>query len=236
LTLARYGTRTAGFALLYLLALFVGHAIDGALWPAAAVGAIWLVAQGDHGPRRFDALTMLVISALVPATDGLLEGVAQAAPQVVPAVLFAWLLDRWLPGYWQGLGDRFFGGPLATLGRLAAAAAVAAAAGAVLQGVTVASGFSPVSAGFAFFRDLSAVLLATLAVRSLKMRYAKREPVGDTDFREMLRHKLEEVYAPPPDDSPAPERRPAGAGTPRRSRRRPGGEGPDGRPHLTIVK
>jgi hypothetical protein len=45
LRFSRYGVRITGFALLYLLALVAGDATGGVAWPAAAVGAIWLVAQ-----------------------------------------------------------------------------------------------------------------------------------------------------------------------------------------------
>ncbi|XVU21573.1 hypothetical protein ACQPZJ_30410 [Actinoplanes sp. CA-054009] len=197
MSLARYGARSAGFALLYLLSLLAGHALDGALWPAAAVGAVWLVAQGAHGPRRFDALAMLVLAALVPRTTDLLEGVTQALPQVIPAVLFAWLLDRWLPLYWHGVkGD---------LARLAGASAVAAVSGAVLQGVLFAADFSLGAAGWAVVRDLLAVSVAVVVVREIKLRYVPKPRAGreapDENPRETLRHRLDEVFsepAPPP--------------------------------------
>ena len=97
MSFSRFFARTAGFALVYLLALVVGSATGGIVWPAAAVGAIWLVAQAGHGPRRYGVLAMMVLSALVPSTGDLLTGLTQAVPQVVPAVLFAWLVQRW-PG------------------------------------------------------------------------------------------------------------------------------------------
>ncbi|WP_433364016.1 hypothetical protein ACQPZX_33220 [Actinoplanes sp. CA-142083] len=175
MSLSRYGARTAGFALLYLLALVAGDATDGVVWPAAAVGAIWLVAQAGLGPRRFDMLAMMVLSALVPMTDDLLAGLSQAVPQVVPAVLFAWLLERWLPGYWRGHGDRFRRRET-TLARLAGAAASAAAAGAILQSVALIADFDPAEAGYALVRDTVTVLAAVLLARLTKQRIFKNRP------------------------------------------------------------
>ncbi|MFF5078588.1 hypothetical protein ACFY36_16175 [Actinoplanes sp. NPDC000266] len=201
MSLARYGARSAGFALLYLLALLAGHALDGALWPAAAVGAVWLVAQGAYGPRRFDALAMLVVAALVPDTDNLLEAATQAIPQVVPAVLFAWLLDRWLPLYWHGVkGDP---------ARLAGASAIAAMAGAVLQSVLFASDFTLGTAGWAVVRDFLAVAVTVVVIREIKLRYAPKpreiREVPAENPRETLRHRLDEVFKEEP--KPGPRKR-----------------------------
>ncbi|XVV08774.1 hypothetical protein ACQP2X_28450 [Actinoplanes sp. CA-131856] len=197
MSLARYGARSAGFALLYLLALFAGDALDGALWPAAAVGAVWLVAQGAHGPRRFDAMAMLVLAALVPDTDDLLSGVIQAIPQVIPAVLFAWLLDRWLPLYWHGVkGD---------LARLAGASGIAAVAGAVLQSVLFASDFTLGTAGWAVVRDFLAVAVTVVVIREIKLRYAPEPRQTSENPREMLRHRLDEVFEE--EAKPAPRKR-----------------------------
>ncbi|GAA0480922.1 hypothetical protein Ade02nite_56070 [Paractinoplanes deccanensis] len=235
MSIARYGARSAGFALLYLLALVAGQALDGALWPAAAVGAVWLVAQGAHGPRRFDALVMMVLAALVPDTDALLAGVTQALPQVLPAVLFAWLLDRWLPLYWQGLGERFYGAWPA-LGRLAGAAAVAGLSGAVLRSVLFPADFAAGEAVWAVLRDTLSVAVTILVVRAINQRYGTRAPEprtaapSEVNYREELRHRLDEVFAESP-GARAESPRPA-AGRRRRKR----GDGPDGRPHLTIVK
>ncbi|MFG1994991.1 hypothetical protein ACGFJ7_33955 [Actinoplanes sp. NPDC048988] len=195
MSLARYGARSAGFALLYLLALYAGHALDGALWPAAAVGAVWLVAQGAHGPRRFDALVMLVLAALVPSTGTLLDGVTQAIPQVVPAVLFAWLLDRWLPLYWHGVqGD---------LSRLVGASAVAAVAGAVLQGVMFPADFTFGTAGWAVVRDFLTVAVTVVVAKGLLKKEPRQKP-GE-NYRETLRHRLDEVFHE--DEKPAPRKR-----------------------------
>jgi hypothetical protein len=174
--LSRYGARAAGFALLYLLALVAGSATGEVVWPAAAVGAVWLVAQAGHGPRRFDILAMVVLSALVPMTDDLLAGIAQAVPQVLPAALFAWLLYRWLPGYWRGHGDRFRRRER-TIARLAAASALAAAAGAVLQSVALIADFDAAAAGYAFARDTVTVVAVVSVTRFIKQRSGKQPSV-----------------------------------------------------------
>ncbi|GAA2624094.1 hypothetical protein Adu01nite_70030 [Paractinoplanes durhamensis] len=154
--MSRYVARTAGFALIYLLALFAGSATDGIVWPAAAVGAIWLVAQAGHGPLRYSVLPMMVLSALVPSTGDLLAGLTQAVPQVVPAVLFAWLVQRW-----QG-GNR--------TAVVAGAAATAAFAGVVLQGAIAAADFEWAAAGYALARDTVTVFVAVLLIRSITSR------------------------------------------------------------------
>lgn len=169
MSLPRYAARTAGFALLYLLATVAGMQTPSAggvhlLWPAAAVGAIWLVAQSRFGRRGLDVVALSTAAALIPATEHTLIGTfALAAVQAVPAVLFAWLLARWLPGYWLGHGDRFRR-TAPTITRLAAAAGTAAAAGAVLHSL---GDFSPAGAGFLLVRDGTTVLLAVLATRAL---------------------------------------------------------------------
>lgn len=174
MSFSRYGVRITGFALLYLLALVAGTATGGVVWPAAAVGAIWLVAQAGYR-RRFDVLAMVVLSALAPTTDDLLAGLAQAVPQVVPAVLFAWLLDRWLPGYWRGHGDRFRRRET-TLARLAGTAAVASVAGAALEGVALTTDFGFADAGYALVRDTVTVLAAVLLTGFLTQRFGKQPP------------------------------------------------------------
>jgi hypothetical protein len=156
LSFSRYLARTAGFALVYLLALFVGSATGGIVWPAAAVGAVWLVAQAGRGPGRYDVLAMAVLSALAPPTDDLLAGLTQAVPQVVPAVLFAELVRRR-----QGRNRTAV---------VAAAAVTAAAAGVVLHGVVAAAGFDWGLAGYALVRDTVTVLAAVLLIRHFTTR------------------------------------------------------------------
>jgi hypothetical protein len=161
----RYALRSAAFAAAYLAAFLAAAATP--FWPLAPLvaGAIWLAAQTGSGRRRFDVI-MLATTAAVAATlegAGLLMSLTVAVWAVVPALVFATLLERWLPGYWRGHGDRFRR-PRAALGPLAGAAALTAAAGAVLTGV-IDTGSDPVTAMFALARDTAALFLATLTVR-----------------------------------------------------------------------
>ena len=190
MSLSRYSLRTAGFAALYLVATVAGLATVGSaggvrlLWPAAVVAAVWLVAQARWGRRNIDVIALTVVAVLAPGNgngngngNDLLYTFVQAVPQVVPAVIFAWLFDRWLPGYWLGHGDRFRRvGP--SLARLAAAAVLAALAGAVLHKVINADLTFP-EAGYVMVRDATAVLLTVLAARGVR-RLGRRpeEPTG----------------------------------------------------------
>jgi hypothetical protein len=179
MSMVRYALRTAGFAALYLLATMAGLATPGSnsgvrlFWPAAVVGALWLVAQARFGRRNLDVIALAVVAVLAPGSgDGLLHSFVQAVPQVVPALLFAWLFDRWLPGYWLGHGDRFRRlGP--TLTRLTAAAAVAAGSGAVLYKV-VDTGLGFGEAGYVLVRDFSALMLAVLIARAVRQVAGRR--------------------------------------------------------------
>ncbi|MBL7257575.1 hypothetical protein [Paractinoplanes lichenicola] len=179
MSLTRYALRTAGFGALYLLATAAGLATasTGAgvrvVWPAAVAGALWLVAQGRYGRRNLDVIALSVLAVLAPGHGGgLLNDFVQAVPQVVPALVFAWLFDRWLPGYWLGHGDRFRRhGP--ALGRLAGAAGVAAGAGAVLYKV-VDTGLGFGEAGYVLVRDFSAVVLAVLIARGVRRAWGRR--------------------------------------------------------------
>ncbi|MGK5682822.1 hypothetical protein [Actinoplanes sp. URMC 104] len=183
----RYALRTAGFAASYLLATVAGlhTAESGAgvrlLWPAAVIGALWLVAQARSGRRNLDVIALSVTAVLAPggSTDPL-TAFAHAVPQVVPALLFAWLFDRWLPGYWLGHGDRFRR-PGPTLARLAAAATLAAISGAVLSQV-VDPGLSAGEAGYLVVRDTTAVLLAVLATRGVR-HLRRRRPAARLEPR-----------------------------------------------------
>jgi hypothetical protein len=94
-------------------------------------------------------------------------------PQVLPAVLFAVVLDRWAPGYWLGHGDRFRR-PGRTPARVAAAAATAGLTGVVLHSVVLTTGLSAPDAGYLLLRDTTAVLLVTLVARAVRQRLTGR--------------------------------------------------------------
>ncbi len=180
MTLSRYALRTAAFAALYLPATLAGEATGDVplFWPAAPVAVVWLLAQARYGRRRFDVIALTTVAAAVAVLNhSFLAALAVAAAQVLPALLFAWLLDRRLPGYWLGHGDRFRHLPT-TLTRLAVTAATAGAGGAVLQSVLLTTSLSPLDAGYVFLRDTTAVLLTVLLARTARRRCTGRSRRG----------------------------------------------------------
>jgi hypothetical protein len=188
-SLSGYALRAAGFAALYLLATAAGQAtaVDAGgvplLWPAAPVAGVWLLAQARYGLRRFDVIALSTAAAAVAVlSHSFLGTLAQAVVQVLPALLFAGLLDRWLPGYWLGHGDRFRRLP-ATLTRLALTAAAAGAAGAVLHSVTLTTSLSALDVGYLFLRDTTAVLLTVLLIRTARQRLTGRGGPADGSGR-----------------------------------------------------
>jgi hypothetical protein len=170
----RYALRSAAFAAAYLAASLAAAATPFSPLPPLVVGAVWLTAQTGHVRRRFDVI-MLATAAAVAATlegAGLLMSATVAVWAVVPALVFAMLLERRLPGYWLGHGDRFRR-PRAALGALAGAAALAAGAGVVLTGV-IDTAFDPVTVMVHLVRDTLVLTLVTLAVRAVRRSRAPR--------------------------------------------------------------
>ena len=224
MSIPRYACRTVGFALLYLAATLAGQqtTVPGSgvalFWPAAAVAVVWLLAQARFGRRDLDVIALAVAAAVLPATGhSLLGALAAATAQVVPALLVAWLVDRRLPGYRLGHGDRFRrAGPTAV--RLAAIAAAGALAGAVLQYTTAPGELSAPEGGYLVLRDTAAVLLGVLLIRAVGPVSRRPAPAADAP-------------APPPAAIDAP--RPAAA--PRRRRRNSRNDRPP-RNGLTVVR
>lgn len=166
----RHALQSAAFAAAYLLSFWITALIPAFPLPPLVVAAVWLIVQSGHVPRRFDVIAMAT-AAMVAAT---LDGAGMLAAAVVglwavpPALLFAVLLERSLPGYWRGHGDRFRR-PWAALGRLAGAAAAAAGASLVLRGI-IDPGLAPGSAALQFARDTAVLMLVPLAVRTVRRR------------------------------------------------------------------
>ncbi|WP_436520564.1 hypothetical protein [Actinoplanes sp. HUAS TT8] len=131
MTVARYAARTAAFAAVYLLFSWVGWS-----FVALPVAAVWMLAQGHWGLRRFDVITLVTITTAASIAGGtsMLAGFGAAALITFPAMMFALLVERWLPGWWQGHGDRFRS-RRTRLARVAAAAALCAVAFVVLYAV-----------------------------------------------------------------------------------------------------
>lgn len=165
---SRYVLRSALFVTAYLAAVLIAAVTPLSPLSPLVVGAIWLTAQSAHARRRMDVI-MLATAAAVGATltgAGLLMAATVAASAVAPALIFAMLLERWLPGYWLGHGDRFRP-PRTALRPLAGAAALTAAAGGVLAGV-IDTTVEPVAALAYLARDTVVLTLAPLGTRGIR--------------------------------------------------------------------
>lgn len=164
----RYVLRSAVFVTVYLAGFLITPLIP--VFPLAplVVGGIWLTAQAGYGLRRFDVI-MLATASAVGATvqdAGLLLSLTIAAWAVLPSLLFAVLMDRWLPGYWRGHGDRFRR-PATAMLSLAGIAFLTAAAGTVLWAV-IDTGNDGLPPPVPFGRDLVMLFLAPLAVNTVR--------------------------------------------------------------------
>jgi hypothetical protein len=178
----RYVLRSAVFVTVYLVVFVFAALIPVLSLTALVAGAVWLTAQAGFGLRRFDVI-MLATASMVGATlhgAGLMMSAAVAVWAVLPALLFAVLLDRWLPGYWLGHGDRFRRPSVAFL-RLAGAATLTAVSGAVLWTV-IDTGFDPGAAVLLAVRDTALLLLAPLAVNTVR-RWRSPRRAGFTVVR-----------------------------------------------------
>jgi hypothetical protein len=178
-TVARYAARTAAFAVAYLLLLSAHNAGIGVfliLLPPVALAALWMLAMGRWGLRRFDGIILATVTAAgsVAAGAGMLPAFELAGLITAPALLFAMLVERWLPGWWQGHGDRFRS-RLADLGRLTAAAALTAVASMVLQAVLM-TGMPLFGAVGTPVQYTVVLLLVTLGGRTVNRFRAPRTP------------------------------------------------------------
>ncbi|GAA4601830.1 hypothetical protein BJY16_004038 [Actinoplanes octamycinicus] len=173
MTVARHAIRTAAFAAAYLLAFWAGGYL---FLSALPIAALWLLAQTPSGRRRFDLIALATTTAVAATLNGAgpLLSLAVAAAGTLPALLFAVLTERWAPGWWQGHGDRFRS-LRHRLSRVAAAAALSAAAAGLLQAVLLPD--TPwYAAPLTTLRDTAAILLVTLAARALRRSRAPRTP------------------------------------------------------------
>ncbi|MFC7533798.1 hypothetical protein [Actinoplanes sp. GCM10030250] len=166
-----YAVRTAAFAVTYGTIFWASNQSFGPylfLLPPIAAGALWMVAQTRFGLRRFDVIA-LATTAAVAATlvgSGLLMSLTAAVWAVLPPLLFATLLQRWLPGYWLGHGDRFRRSR-SSFAKLTGAAALTSAAGAVLHEI-VFPGTGLTGSLIELLRDTVLITLLTLATRAVR--------------------------------------------------------------------
>jgi PAS domain S-box-containing protein len=140
MTVSRSAARTAGFALLYVIATYAGRltVMDSTnlslVWPAAGVLAVWFVVQRGSRWRWLDVVALAVATVAVNAATGATPALAVwfIVPNLLQAFVFTYLFGRWLPGMWTGPGG---GRPLSKLHelwRLIAAAALSSMCGAAI--------------------------------------------------------------------------------------------------------
>ncbi len=175
-SLSRYALRTVALAAAFLL---VSWAATGPLevFSPLAVAALWLVGQARAGLRRFDVIALGTTAAVFSVLQGtgMMAALVHAIVTIVPAAVFAVLLERWVPDWWKGLGVRQQTRE-AVLGRIAASAVLAASAAVVLQGVIDPVGFTIETTAGALARDAVTVLALTVGVRAFRQARRPRRP------------------------------------------------------------
>jgi signal transduction histidine kinase len=140
MTVSRSAARTAGFALLYVIATYAGRltVMDSTnlslVWPAAGILAVWFVVQRGSRWRWLDVVALGVTTVAVNAATGATPALAVwfIVPNLLQAFVFTCLFGRWLPGMWTGPDG---GRPLSKLHelwRLIAAATLSSACGAAI--------------------------------------------------------------------------------------------------------
>ncbi|AGL16518.1 ATP-binding protein [Actinoplanes sp. N902-109] len=168
--------RTLAFTALYVLATYAGRktVMDATnlslVWPAAGVSAVWFVAQRTSPWRWLDAVALAGVTIVVNTATGASWQLAVffVAANLAQAVMFAWLLARWLPQLWGAGGVQ----PLARLQdlwRLVAAAFISTACGALLgpTGVLLVNGFYswPATAVWMTRNTVSILLIGVAGLR-----------------------------------------------------------------------
>lgn len=168
--------RTLGFTAVYVCATYAGRltVMDetnlSLVWPAAGVSAVWAVVQFRSRWRALDAVALGAVTIVVNMMTGASVTLALwfVAANLLQASVFAWLCHRWLPGSWGGVQVQPLG-RLIELWRLAAAAFVGTACGAMVgpTGLWVESGtYSwPATAVWLTRNTVSILLIGAASVR-----------------------------------------------------------------------
>jgi signal transduction histidine kinase len=190
MTASRSVARTAGFALLYVLATYAGRltVMDSTtnlslVWPAAGILAVWFVVQRQSPWRWLDVAALAAITVAVNTATGASPALAAwfAVPNLLQAFVFTYLFGRWLPGVWTGPDG---GRPLSRLHelwRLAAAAALSSACGAAIgpAGMWLLTGqYSGQAAAVWLARNTISVLLVGVAAHRIGHLVHWRGPVA----------------------------------------------------------
>jgi signal transduction histidine kinase len=139
MTFVRSAARTAGFSILYLVAMVLGRltVMDetnlSLAWPAAGILALWFTAQRESRWRWLDVLSLAVITMTVNVATGTTAALAAVllAANLAQAFTFTTLSSRWLPNQSaDGDGDGL--SRMRQLWRLVAVASLSAGAGTVI--------------------------------------------------------------------------------------------------------
>ncbi|MFC4059067.1 ATP-binding protein [Planomonospora corallina] len=104
--------RTTAFAALYAVAVFVGRmelvggTAMGLVWPAAGVGAVWLLAQRHERSQWLDVLVLAVIAFVVNLLTGAPARLAVffVTANVVQLLVFLRVFARLCPQVWEAPG------------------------------------------------------------------------------------------------------------------------------------
>ncbi|SFF24807.1 hypothetical protein SAMN05421541_107482 [Actinoplanes philippinensis] len=168
----RYTLRSAAFVTVYLAAFLIAPIIPASPLAPLVAGGVWLTAQAGYGLRRLDVILLATATAVGATVQGagLLMSITVAVWAVLPSVLFAVLLERLLPGYWRGHGDRFRR-PAVAVATLAGIALLTAGAAAMIGAVIDTGSWLAVP----FARDAIMLFLAPLAVNTVhRLRSPRR--------------------------------------------------------------
>jgi signal transduction histidine kinase len=172
-TLSRSLRRTAGFALLYVLATYAGRltVMDATnlslVWPAAGILAVWFVLQRQSRWRALDAVALAAVTVAVNLFTGATAGMAAVfvVANLAQGYVFVALFNRWLPDLWLPNGQ-----PMARLSQLwlfIAAAAASTTAGALIgpTGQWLITGHYSIESAFVWqSRNAASVVLVGVAV------------------------------------------------------------------------
>ncbi|MFD1366492.1 ATP-binding protein [Actinoplanes sichuanensis] len=131
--------RSAAFAVLYLVAAYVGrltvmdHTNLSLIWPAAGVAAVWFVAQRRSRLFALDVALLAAVTMAINTATGASAGLAGffVLANLAQAAVFAWLFGRWLPQLWGGGGAEAIS-RLPHLWRLLSISAISTAVGALI--------------------------------------------------------------------------------------------------------
>jgi signal transduction histidine kinase len=166
-------SRTAVFAVLYVLATFAGRltVMDGTnlsmVWPAAGVAVVWFCAQRQASARWADVVALAVITLVVNLATGATAAMSLVfvLANLVQVGVLLYLFRRWRPALWGTGGSDGLSSPRDLWGLLAAAFCATAAGAAIgPTGMWLLSGhYSWPSTAVWLARNTASILLISAA-------------------------------------------------------------------------